>query len=63
MDEAIKALLALGWRYAYLGGHGDSEYVWDDVDGKYLAVGDIEKCSVLVPPACLFNKPFDPFIH
>lgn len=53
----VDSLIKLGWKYAYVSGHGDSEHVFDDVGGKWLAVGDIEKERVLVPPSCLYDEP------
>jgi hypothetical protein len=51
--ELIAELEKLGWKLAYLGGHGDTEAVQV---GDFV-VGDIEKSSVLVPPSCLWKEP------
>ena len=52
-DYAKNLLMSLGWRFAYLCGHGDNEVV---TDGG-MVIGDIEKSSVLVPPNCIWDEP------
>lgn len=56
-EELKQELIKLGWRWAYLTGHGDNENVYETIDGKYYVVGDIEKSNVLVPPVCIWDKP------
>lgn len=56
-DELKLALVKLGWRYVYLGGHGDTEALCETKDGETMVVGDAEKSMILVPPDCIWDKP------
>lgn len=55
----IVQLEKLGWRYAYLSGHGDSECAFDEVDNKWLVVADVEKCMILCPPESIAKTPWE----
>ena len=55
-DELIEELKKLGWHYAYLCGHGDTEAISEVIDGESYVVGDIEKSQILVPPSCIWEE-------
>lgn len=52
-EELKKGLIALGWKWVYVHGHGQDEPV---SEGEFV-VGEIEKDMVLVPPTSLFKEP------
>lgn len=52
-EELKKGLLALGWRWVYVPGHGNDEPI---IEGDFV-IGEIEKGNVLVPPDCVWDKP------
>lgn len=55
--ELIKQLIAMGWRYGYVYGHGDSEPAGAEINGESFIIADLEKSSVLIPPKELFKEP------
>ena len=52
-EEAVSALLALGWKLGYVHGHGDAEPASDDTH----VTADLEKENVLIPPSALLTTP------
>lgn len=55
-EELIQELLDRGFKWGYLSGHGDCEYVYGEGG---LIIGDIEKTNVLIRPEDLYKEPIE----
>lgn len=51
--EIVDQLLARGWKWGYVFGHGDDEPAGDGD----MVIADLEKTKVLIAPSDLMEKP------
>jgi len=57
--DLIIELEKRGWVYGYLSGHGDSECVFKDIDGRWLVVADAEKRMIICEPNGKAKEPWE----